>query len=110
MPKDNQISEKYRCSITHQIMIDPVFAADGYTYEREAIEQWLQTHDTSPKTNIKLKHKDLTDNHDKRSDVLDFLDSRFSFMKEMKFIFHNLGWRNLLLLLRVINLKKCRGG
>ena len=77
MPKDNQISEKYRCSITHQIMIDPVFAADGYTYEREAIEQWLQTHDTSPKTNIKLKHKDLTDNHDKRSDVLDFLDNHF---------------------------------
>ena len=75
MPKDNPIPEKYRCSITSQIMIDPVIAADGHTYEREAIEEWLQTHDTSPKTNIKLKHKELTENHDKRSDILDFLDS-----------------------------------
>jgi len=54
-------------------MIDPVMAADGHTYEREAIEQWLQAHDTSPKTNAKLKHKELTDNHDKRSDILEFL-------------------------------------
>ncbi len=75
MPKDNQIPAKYLCSITGQIMIDPVMAGDGYTYEREAIEQWLQTHDTSPRTNEKLDHKKLTANHDKRSDILDFLDS-----------------------------------
>lgn len=77
MPKDNQIPTKYLCSITSQIMIDPVMAADGYTYEREAIEQWLQTHDTSPRTNERLEHKKLTSNHDKRSDILEFLDSRF---------------------------------
>ncbi len=76
MPKDNQIPTKYLCSITSQIMIDPVMAADGYTYEREAIEQWLQTHDTSPRTNERLEHKKLTSNHDKRSDILEFLDSR----------------------------------
>ena len=75
MPQDNKIPEKYCCSITHQVMIDPVIAADGYNYEREAITQWLQTHDTSPKTNEKLDHKNLTTNHDKRSDILDFLDS-----------------------------------
>jgi hypothetical protein len=34
-------------------MIDPVIAADGYTYERESIDQWLKIHDTSPKN----KHK-----------------------------------------------------
>jgi len=33
-----------------QLMIDPVIAADGFTYEREAIELWLQGHDTSPRT------------------------------------------------------------
>ena len=74
MPKDNQIPAKYLCSITGQIMIDPVMAGDGYTYEREAIEQWLQTHDTSPRTNEKLDHKKLTANHDKRSEILEFLD------------------------------------
>ena len=31
-------------------MYCPVVAADGHTYEREAIEQWLQTHRLSPKT------------------------------------------------------------
>ena len=75
MPKDNQIPERYRCSITGEIMIDPVFAADGHTYEREGIAQWLKTNDTSPKTNIRLKHKELTDSHYTRSDVLEFLDS-----------------------------------
>ncbi|CAI7930203.1 unnamed protein product [Closterium sp. NIES-54] len=32
------------------IMENPVLAADGHTYEREAIEQWLRVHSTSPKT------------------------------------------------------------
>lgn len=35
-------------------MVDPVFAADGHTYEREAIEAWLQAHSTSPMTNLSL--------------------------------------------------------
>lgn len=73
MPNDNSIPEKYRCSITLKIMIDPVVAADGHTYEREAIEEWLKSHDTSPKTNLKLKHRELTENHDKHSDILEFL-------------------------------------
>ena len=75
MPTDHQIPAKYLCSITGQVMIDPVIAADGYTYERESIDQWLKIHDTSPRTNIKLVHKNLTDNHDKRGDILEFLDS-----------------------------------
>lgn len=54
MPKDNLIPENYRCVLTEKIMIDPVFAADGYTYEREAIQQWLQTHNMSPKTKLAL--------------------------------------------------------
>ncbi len=33
-----------------QVFKDPVCAADGHTYERSAIEQWLRTHDTSPMT------------------------------------------------------------
>lgn len=76
MPESNPIPEKYFCSITDQVIIDPVITSDGHTYEREAIKKWLQAHDTSPKTNIRLKHKNLTPNHDKRSDILEFLGSR----------------------------------
>lgn len=46
------------------IMKEPHVAADGFSYELEAIQEWLGTdHDTSPMTNLQLKHKHLTPNH-----------------------------------------------
>ena len=32
--------EKYVCGISQAIMVDPVTAADGMTYERRNIEMW----------------------------------------------------------------------
>jgi hypothetical protein len=52
-------------------MRDPVVAADGNTYEREAIEAWLRTHDTSPMTNQQLPHKALVPNLALRSSILE---------------------------------------
>ena len=43
-------------------MTDPVVAADGRTYERAAMEEWLQQHDTSPVTGTKLRHLRLVPN------------------------------------------------
>lgn len=43
-------------------MMEPVVAADGHTYEKEAIEQWLVEHDASPVTGQVLMHKALTPN------------------------------------------------
>lgn len=40
-----------------------MIAADGYTYERAAIEAWLSNNDTSPLTNLLLADKLLTPNH-----------------------------------------------
>jgi hypothetical protein len=31
-------------------MVDPVVAADGFTYERAAIEMWMRSKDVSPRT------------------------------------------------------------
>jgi hypothetical protein len=39
-----------------------VVAADGFTYERSAIENWLESHDHSPMTNEKLSHTNLNPN------------------------------------------------
>ena len=50
------------CKISDEIMRDPVFSADGHTYERAQIEQWLARHDTSPATGARLPHKDLVPN------------------------------------------------
>ena len=44
------------------LMADPVIAADGHTYERHAITQWLQQHDTSPVTGSPLCHSRLVPN------------------------------------------------
>lgn len=41
---------------------DPVVAADGYTYERTAIQEWLQRRNTSPYTNLVLSHTNVTPN------------------------------------------------
>mmetsp|Transcript_15946 Transcript_15946/g.41249 ORF Transcript_15946/g.41249 Transcript_15946/m.41249 type:complete len:390 (-) Transcript_15946:110-1279(-) len=50
------------CPISMELLDDPVVAADGYTYEREVIEEWLKKNDTSPMTNVKLDHKMLVPN------------------------------------------------
>ena len=39
--------------------MDPVIAAVGNTYEREAIETWLKDNDTSPLHGTKLPYKHL---------------------------------------------------
>ena len=40
---------------------------DGHTYERSAIEQWLETHSISPATGLELDSKELIPNHSLRS-------------------------------------------
>ena len=57
---NKDISEDFLCPITHQIMFDPVVAADGETYEREAIETHLKRRQTSPLYGDKLEHTHLT--------------------------------------------------
>ncbi len=44
------------------VMVDPVIAADGHTYERKAIEQRLQGHTTSPVSGRPLSHLRLVTN------------------------------------------------
>jgi len=59
---ENNISNLLKCPITHQIMQNPVIMMDGYTYEKSAIERWLQDHDRSPMTNIRLRDTRLIPN------------------------------------------------
>ena len=36
---DDNVPEEFACPITHEVMIEPVVASDGMTYERQAIRQ-----------------------------------------------------------------------
>lgn len=66
----------YCCQITHCIMRDPVFATDGFTYEREAIEKWLKSHKTSPMTNLPLESKTLIPNKSLKSEIAAYIDEQ----------------------------------
>lgn len=63
--------------LVQDIMKNPHVAADGFSYELEAIEEWLATgHDTSPMTNLRLKHTQFTPNHTLRSLIQDWQNRR----------------------------------
>lgn len=51
------------CPLTRGIFQDPVFCADGHTYERHAIKLYLKRHHRSPATGQRLEHKKLTPNY-----------------------------------------------
>ena len=57
-----------------EIMHDPQVAADGFTYEGEAIREWLGNgHETSPMTNAQLSDVNLTPNHSLRLVIQDWI-------------------------------------
>ena len=83
-----QVPEDCICPLTLEVMRDPVIDALGHSYEvraspargapapaltparraqRYAIEAWLQTHSSSPRTNEELSHKHLIPNLTLRS-------------------------------------------
>ncbi|XP_048321186.2 U-box domain-containing protein 33 isoform X2 [Ziziphus jujuba] len=62
------------CPIFQEVMQEPHVAADGFTYEAEALRGWLDSgHDTSPMTNLKLEHFSLVPNHALRSAIQEWL-------------------------------------
>ena len=67
--------EEIVCPITCEIMLDPVVAADGHSYERRAIEEWLsQTgRTTSPNTGAELEDRTLKPNHSLRKTAQRFI-------------------------------------
>lgn len=61
--KKKFLPDNFRCSITGEIMNDPVICSDGHTYERQAITRWFTNNDTSPLTNETLENKTLIPNY-----------------------------------------------
>ncbi|EEC85093.1 hypothetical protein OsI_32462 [Oryza sativa Indica Group] len=59
-----KIPSFFICPMTQEIMKDPHIAADGFTYEGEAIKDWLQRgHKTSPMTYLSFTHHELIPNN-----------------------------------------------
>jgi len=71
MPADFRI-----CPITIHVMQDPVLASDGYTYERLAIEAWMERSNKSPITNLPLGNNTLVPNLIVRSLIRNYTEPR----------------------------------
>ncbi|KAF8081976.1 hypothetical protein N665_0854s0013 [Sinapis alba] len=73
----NDIPSVFICPILQEVMKNPHVAADGFSYELEAIEEWLSMgHDTSPMTNLRLDYQVLTPNHTLRALIQDWHSKR----------------------------------
>ncbi|XP_061349980.1 putative U-box domain-containing protein 50 isoform X2 [Gastrolobium bilobum] len=69
----NDVPSIFLCPILQEVMKNPHVAADGFSYELEAMEQWLQSgRDTSPMTNLRLNHTFLIPNQSLRSLIEDW--------------------------------------
>ncbi|RXI09818.1 hypothetical protein DVH24_015412 [Malus domestica] len=59
------------CPILKDVMDEPCVAADGYTYDRKAIEKWFEENNNSPMTNLPLPNKDVILNYTLLSAIME---------------------------------------
>jgi hypothetical protein len=64
--------DEFVCPITQELMVDPVVIADGHTYERSAIETWMQRKAASPMTGASLDCNMIFPNHTLRRQILEW--------------------------------------
>ncbi|KAJ3434582.1 regulator of chromosome condensation [Anaeramoeba flamelloides] len=67
---DDEPPDHFVCPITFEVMFDPVLASDGYSYEREAIEDWFSKKDTSPMTGANITSKVLVPNNSLKEQIM----------------------------------------
>ncbi len=75
----NEIPNHLCCSITGELMQDPVLVAgSGHTYEREAITKWFCNHNTDPYTNLVLtdEGKKLIPNHAVKQSIVEYQNKK----------------------------------
>ena len=56
------VQSKLTQLVVQAVMHEPVIAADGHTYEQDAIQGWLQHSTSSPVEGCHLKHTRLVPN------------------------------------------------
>uniref|UniRef100_A0A182T5L9 U-box domain-containing protein n=1 Tax=Anopheles maculatus TaxID=74869 RepID=A0A182T5L9_9DIPT len=72
--KTADIPLEFVCPITHELMKDPVYAEDGFTYERSAIKEWFTREKAvSPMTNLELSTDELVENGKLKQQIEDYM-------------------------------------
>jgi len=70
--QENLVPHSFICPISKDLIEDAVIAADGHSYDRAQIEQWLSSHRISPKTGAVMPSKVLLANHSLQQAIQDF--------------------------------------
>uniref|UniRef100_A0A182NHR0 U-box domain-containing protein n=1 Tax=Anopheles dirus TaxID=7168 RepID=A0A182NHR0_9DIPT len=74
--KSVDIPQEFTCPITHELMKDPVYAEDGFTYERSAIREWFTREKAvSPMTNLELTTDELVENGKLKQQIENYMRS-----------------------------------
>ena len=73
---EDEPPDEFTCPITQELMQDPVVAADGHTYERAAIAEWIVRRTTSPKTGEALESMTIFPNHSIRRQIREWQETR----------------------------------
>lgn len=73
--KGEQIPKEFMCPISKEICFDPVMTSDGLTFERKAIETWLESKEISPVSGKVLDSKILLPNFALKQLIRDYIQS-----------------------------------
>ncbi|KAM6459203.1 WD repeat, SAM and U-box domain-containing protein 1 isoform 2-T4 [Liasis olivaceus] len=77
------IPDEFLCPITKELMKEPVIAADGYSYEKEAMENWIiKKRRSSPMTNLPLQRLVLTPNRTLKMAINRWLETQSKYSEK----------------------------
>lgn len=79
-----QIPIDFVCPISLQLMIEPVCDYNGHTFDRKFIEQWYQSSNFSPITNLVISNKDLRPNLIVKRQILEFSEKNREEISKIK--------------------------
>jgi len=89
------IPKEYLCSITKEIMREPLLMPDGYTYEKEAICKLLEKTSCSPKTNMNMDFNDGIVNYSLKSLIEKFIKDNNLELPDLEEKINNLNFDNI---------------
>jgi len=72
---ENQIPHEFFCSISQDIMKNPVKTIDGFTYDRTSIEKWFEISVKSPLTGLNLYSTVLIPNKELKLQMEEFMEN-----------------------------------
>ncbi len=73
--KTMEIPINFKCSISHNLMTDPVTIASGQIYDRHFIEKWLTQSDNDPSTGQRLSHREVNPDLRTRKEIENWLQT-----------------------------------